>query len=133
MKEVMTKYILKILVALIAVGYFSTPCIANSYGPLMRIPHSKLLAQPVDNRMHTGKEFQNLNGLGWYDNSARQIDAILGRFTTPDKLSEKYTQMGGSTHCANTPLRLVDNDGYDRGKNDFTFTQSQGSDAKIDS
>ena len=33
-------------------------------------------------RLHCGKEWVDMEGLGWYDNTARFHDAILCRFTT---------------------------------------------------
>ncbi len=62
---------------------------------------------------HTGKEFQEFNGLAWYDNNARYYDCILARFTTQDPLAEKYPWLSPYNHCANNPLRFVDRDGKD--------------------
>ena len=60
---------------------------------------------------HTGKEFQEFNGLAWYDNRARYYDCILARFTTQDPLAEKSPWLSPYNHCANNPLRFVDRDG----------------------
>ena len=48
------------------------------------------LGPTVDHHLHTGKPWQGFNGLGWYDNRARVLDALTGRFTTPDPLAEKH-------------------------------------------
>ena len=38
---------------------------------------------------YSGKELDRMNGLDLYDFHARQYDPVLGRFTTPEPLSEK--------------------------------------------
>ena len=62
-------------------------------------------------RLHCGKEWVDMEGLGWYDNAARFHDAILCRFTTPDPLAEQYPDLSPYSHCANNPLTIVDPDG----------------------
>ena len=62
-------------------------------------------------RLHCGKEWVDMEGLGWYDNTARFHDAILCRFTTPDPLAEQYPHLSPYSHCANNPLTYVDPDG----------------------
>ncbi|MDE6300628.1 MAG: hypothetical protein K2M19_02805, partial [Muribaculaceae bacterium] len=42
--------------------------------------------QVVTDRLHLGKPWINLDGVGLYDNSARLHDAITCTFTTPDPL-----------------------------------------------
>ena len=44
----------------------------------------------TDRYQYSGKELDRMNGLDLYDFHARQYDPVLGRFTTPDPLSEKY-------------------------------------------
>lgn len=41
----------------------------------------------------------NMNGLDLYDFHARQYDPVLGRFTTPDPLSEKYYHISPYAYC----------------------------------
>jgi RHS repeat-associated protein len=36
---------------------------------------------------------------------------VLGRFTTPDPLSEKYYHLSPYAYCANNPIKLIDIDG----------------------
>ncbi|MBR3830303.1 MAG: hypothetical protein IKJ52_03520 [Muribaculaceae bacterium] len=36
---------------------------------------------PQTIKLHTGKDFFDLQGAGWYDNQARYYDPILARFT----------------------------------------------------
>ena len=64
-------------------------------------------------RLHCGKEWVDMEGLGWYDNTARFHDAILCRFTTPDPLAEKYPDLSPYSHCANNPLTYVDPTGME--------------------
>jgi len=54
------------------------------------------------------KELDLVSGLNWYDFSARHYDDVLGRFTTPDPMAERYYRM--SPYCAfgGNPLRYVD-------------------------
>ena len=66
------------------------------------------LGQTVDHHLHTGKPWQGFNGLGWYDNRARMLDALTGRFTTPDPLAEKYPWESPYAHCANNPVNNID-------------------------
>ena len=71
------------------------------------------LGQTVDHHLHTGKPWQGFNGLGWYDNRARVLDALTGRFTTPDPLAEKYPWESPYAHCAGNPVKFIDPTGMD--------------------
>ena len=51
---------------------------------------SDIFTATTDRYQYSGKEFDRMNGLDLYDFHARQYDPVLGRFTTPDPLSEKY-------------------------------------------
>ncbi|MBO5748059.1 MAG: hypothetical protein J6R48_03425 [Muribaculaceae bacterium] len=51
---------------------------------------SDVFATTTDRYQYSGKEFDRMNGLDLYYFHARQYDLVLGRFTTPDPLSEKY-------------------------------------------
>ena len=42
------------------------------------------------------------------DNRARVLDALTGRFTTPDPLAERYPDQSPYAHCANNPVRNID-------------------------
>ncbi|MDE6288732.1 MAG: hypothetical protein K2M00_08120, partial [Muribaculaceae bacterium] len=64
-------------------------------------------------RLHTGKEWLNLEGIGLYDNAARLHDPLLGRFTTADALADKYHYLSPYTHCAGNPVNYLDLDGND--------------------
>jgi hypothetical protein len=48
-----------------------------------------------------------------YDFEARQLDAMIPRFTTMDPLAEKYYSVSPYAYCANNPVKYVDPDGRD--------------------
>ena len=60
-----------------------------------------------------GKEFDEENGLDLYDFHARQMEPMLGRFTTMDPLAEKYYAMSPYGYTGNNPMRFVDPTGMD--------------------
>jgi len=62
---------------------------------------------------YNGKEFDHQLELNWYDYGARFYDPLIGRFTTPDPLSEKYYSVSPYAYCANNPVNAVDPDGRD--------------------
>jgi len=55
-----------------------------------------------------GKEFDHFAGLNLYDCGARFYDPLIGRFTTPNPLSEKYYSVSPYAYCANNPVNAVD-------------------------
>ncbi|WP_321439185.1 RHS repeat-associated core domain-containing protein [uncultured Bacteroides sp.] len=64
-----------------------------------------LEAQPYK---YSGKEFDQMHGLSWYDFSARMYDPLLGRFNSVDPLAE-YTQgINPYAYCAGNPVKYVD-------------------------
>ena len=60
---------------------------------------------------YNGKEFDNKNGLNWYDYGARHYDAALGRFVTVDPLAEQDYAVSPYTYCGNNPVLRIDKDG----------------------
>ena len=73
---------------------------------------------------YNGKEFDHQLELNWYDYGARFYDPLIGRFTTPDPLSEKYYSVSPYAYCANNPLRFTDPTGMspeDEQKGGFRF------------
>ena len=72
---------------------------------------SDVFATTTDRYQYSGKEFDRMNGLDLYDFHARQYDPVLGRFTTPDPLSEKYYHISPYAYCASNPINLIDPDG----------------------
>ena len=57
---------------------------------------------------HSNGTLERQHGLGWYDNRARVLDALTGRFTTPDPLAGRYPDQSPYAHCANNPVRFID-------------------------
>ena len=55
-----------------------------------------------------GKEFDAENGLDLHDFHARQMEPMLGRFTTMDPLAEKYYAMSPYAYAGNNPSNFVD-------------------------
>lgn len=66
---------------------------------------------PQTIKLHTGKDFFDLQGAGWYDNQARYYDCLIPTFKSQDPLAEKYPWLSPYNHCANNPMRFVDYDG----------------------
>ena len=66
---------------------------------------------PQTIKLHTGKDFFDLQGAGWYDNQARYYDCLIPTFKSIDPLAEKYPWLSPYNHCANNPLKFVDRDG----------------------
>ena len=66
---------------------------------------------PQTIKLHTGKDFFDLQGAGWYDNHARYYDCLIPTFKSQDPLAEKYPWLSPYNHCANNPMRFVDPDG----------------------
>lgn len=71
------------------------------------IPATRL-GQVVDDRLHTAKPWQGFNGLGWYDNRARVLDVLTGRFTTPDPLAEEHPWESPYLFCSGNPVKFID-------------------------
>ena len=65
-------------------------------------------ARPVNNRLHTGKEYLSFEGLHWYDNHARIYDPLLMRFTSHDPLAAQSPSVSPYAYCNNNPINLID-------------------------
>ena len=61
-----------------------------------------------------GKEFDTENGLDLYDFHARQMEPMLGRFTTMDPMAEKYYNMSPYGYTGNNPMIYIDPTGMDQ-------------------
>ena len=59
---------------------------------------------PQTIKLHTGKDFFDLQGAGWYDNQARYYDCLIPTFKSQDPLAEKYPWLSPYCHCANNPI-----------------------------
>ena len=70
-------------------------------------------ANNVQPYKYNGKEFDNKNGLNWYDYGARHYDAALGRWHAVDPMAEKYCTFTPYSYCVNNPICNVDLDGAD--------------------
>ena len=77
-------------------------------------------ARPVNNRLHTGKEYLSFEGLHWYDNYARMYDPLLMRFTTPDPLAAQFPSVSPYAYCNNNPVNRIDPTGL----SDFQIDQN---------
>ena len=73
-------------------------------------PNGNNTTEPNHNK-YTGKEFDRMHGLDWYDYVARQYDPVYGRFTSIDPLCEKYPYLSPYAYCGNNPIRFIDPDG----------------------
>ena len=80
----------------------------NSYYPFGGMFTSVNSVQPYK---YNGKELERKNGLNCYDYGARQYDAVLGRWTTVDPMSEKYYSYSSYLYCNNNPILYKDPDG----------------------
>ena len=77
----------------------------NSYYPFGGMFTSVNSVQPYK---YNGKELERKNGLNCYDYGARQYDAVLGRWTTVDPMSEKYSSTSSYVYCNNNPMKYID-------------------------
>jgi RHS repeat-associated protein len=62
---------------------------------------------------YNGKELDNMNGLNFYDYSARHYDPVAPHFTTVDPMAEKYYNISPYAYCAGNPVRYIDPTGME--------------------
>jgi len=60
---------------------------------------------------YNGKEVQTTGDVNWLDYGAREYDEVIGRWTRPDPMSEKYYGTSGYAYCVDNPISLVDPNG----------------------
>ncbi len=70
--------------------------------------YADLMTANADRYLFSGKELDRMNGLDIYDFHARQYDPLLGRFTSPDPMEEKYPYLSPYAYCAGNPIRFID-------------------------
>ena len=78
---------------------------SNYYPFGMLVPETAVDKQPYK---YGGKEFDRMNGLNFYDFTARHYDPALIRFTSPDPLAEKLPGISPYTYCAANPIIFID-------------------------
>ena len=57
---------------------------------------------------YSGKEYDDQNGVNWYNYGARMYDVATGRFTTVDPMAESAYSGSPYAYCLNNPVKLVD-------------------------
>jgi RHS repeat-associated protein len=70
-----------------------------------------------------GKEEQDELGLEWHDFGARNYDGTIGRWMSPDPLSEEFSSWSPYNSMMNNPINFIDPDGR--------FTQWVGRDGEV--
>ncbi|WP_333864789.1 RHS repeat-associated core domain-containing protein, partial [Chitinophaga sp.] len=108
--------------------YFDDLTVSMRHGPVMEETHYypfglvmpgisvKALRRPVNNILFNGKTLQQIDGNSvvdqeWYDYGARMFDPQLGRWLSPDKLSEQYESVSPYAYALNDPVNAIDPDG----------------------
>jgi len=97
---------------------------------------------PAQDYKYNGKELNDELGLNWYDYGARNYDAALGRWMSPDPVSEFYYDYSPFVYGGNNPLIYTDPNGLwivniisntDKSGNttySLNFTAEEGDDLK---
>ena len=99
----------------------STRAVVDTAGVLLQtmnyypsgVPFSRMEQESVTDRLHTGKPFLDMSGLGYYDNNARFLDILTGGFISRDALAGSYPHLSPYSNCANNPLIYIDPTGND--------------------
>ena len=97
----------------------STRAVIDDAGALLQtvnyyasgVPFTLTQGETATDRLHSGKQFIDHQGLGYYDNSARMLDVLGSRFTTLDPMATDYGHLPPYTYCAANPLKYTDPDG----------------------
>ena len=99
----------------------STRAVIDEAGELLQtvnyyasgVPFTLTQGETATDRLHSGKQFIDHQGLGCYDNSARMLDVLGNRFTTLDPMATDYGHLSPYSNCAGNPLKYTDPDGRD--------------------
>ena len=90
------------------------PNVSTSYWALYYPYGTPILSlNEINPYLYSVKEFDGMNGHYRYDFHARWHDPLLGRFTTPDPLCEKYYAISPYAFCAGNPINFTDPTGMD--------------------
>jgi RHS repeat-associated protein len=84
----------------------------NDYYPFGGQHGNSSYPQLASNRFkYNGKELQTTGNTGFLDYGARMYDAVIGRFHTQDRFSEKYFPLSPYQYAANNPVSNIDVNG----------------------
>ena len=94
----------------------STRAVVDTAGVLLQtmnyypsgVPFSRMEQEAITDRLHTGKPFLDMSGLGYYDNNARFLDILTGGFISRDALAGSYPHLSPYANCTNNPLIYID-------------------------
>ena len=94
----------------------STRAVIDEAGELLQtvnyyasgVPFTLTQGETATDRLHSGKQFIDHQGLGYYDNSARMLDILGGLFTTIDPMATDYGHLSPYSNCAGNPLKYTD-------------------------
>ena len=90
-------------------GSYNTP--ARDYRPIGDAREIETVDRNPYKYKYNSKEWQDELGLDWYDYSARNYDASLGRWMNVDRFSEKYYSHTPYHYTKNNPVFFVDING----------------------
>jgi len=82
----------------------------NDYYPFgKRMTTGNTYSTMTSNRWkYNGKETQTTGEVNWLDYGARMYDEVIGRWTKPYPMSEKYYGTSSYTYCVDNPVTHVD-------------------------